>query len=52
MLPQTGNEPMHHVLHATLQLIPIFARSLSPLESYVVMLYGFLDLEFFAINGA
>ena len=35
-------------LHATTELIPLFAGSLSPLDPYVVpMFYWFLDLEFF-----
>ena len=29
-----------HVLHATPELIPLFAVILSPLDSYVVMLYS------------
>ena len=28
-----------HVLHATSDLIPLFAGSLSPLDPYIVMLY-------------
>ena len=35
------------VLHATSELIPLFAGSLSSLDPYVVMLYWFLDLEMF-----
>ena len=34
-------------LYTTPELIPLFAGSLSPLDFYVVMLYLFLDLEFF-----
>ena len=53
MLPQLGSEPRHwlssdfQILHATTELIPLSARSLSPLDPYVVMVYWFLDLEFF-----
>ena len=50
MLPQqdwnTGTSDFQ-VLHATTELIPLSAESLSPLDPYVVMLYWFLDLEFF-----
>ena len=47
MLLPLGSEPRHwfsydfHVLHATTQLIPLFAGKLSPLDPYVVMLYWF-----------
>ena len=52
MLPPLGSEPRYwlssdfhvlhtDVLHATTELIPLFAGSLSPLDPYVVMLYGF-----------
>ena len=47
MLPPLGSEPRHwlssdfHVLHATTELIQLFAGSLSPLDPYAVMLYRF-----------
>ena len=53
MLPPLESESRHwlssdfHVLHATTELIPLFAGSLSPLDPYVVMLFWFLDLAFF-----
>ena len=47
MLPPLASEPKHwlspdfHVLHATTELIPLSAGSLSPLDPYVVMFYWF-----------
>ena len=53
MLPPLGKWTRHwlssdfQVLHATIELIPLSAGSLSPLDPYVVMLYWFLHLAFF-----
>ena len=37
-------------LHATIWANSPFAGSLSPWDPYVIMLYWFLDIEFFRIN--
>ena len=47
MLPPLRSEPRHwlssdfQVLHATTELNPLFAGSLSLLDPYIVMLYWF-----------
>ena len=49
MLPPMESEPRASdftALDAT-ELIHLFARSLSPLDPNIVMLYWFMDLEFF-----
>ena len=47
MLPHREVNPDFQVQQATPQLTPLLAGSLSPLDSYVVMLYWFLDLDIF-----